>query len=131
LPNSRGFLEESKEETATMKRIALVFALVLTAHMAQAQQPAAQPAPQLSTSDKIAIQSLQKTQEAAAKEWNDAEQQKLSVLREWSMVHPGFHIHYVPQNPNDPQNLMVEADAKPASAAKPKEELKKPEEPKK
>jgi Cu/Zn superoxide dismutase len=123
LPNSRGFLEESKEETATMKRIALVFALVLTAHMAQAQQPAAQPAPQLS--------SLQKTQEAAAKEWNDAEQQKLSVLREWSMVHPGFHIHYVPQNPNDPQNLMVEADAKPASAAKPKEELKKPEEPKK
>ena len=86
-----------------MKRIALVFALVLTARMAQAQQPA----PQLSTSDKIAIQSLQKTQEAAAKEWNDAEQQKLSVLREWSMVHPGFHIHYVPQNPNDPQNLMV------------------------
>jgi len=109
----------------------LMFALVLTAYMAQAQQPAGQPVPQLSTADKIAIQGLQKAQEVAAKEWNDAEQQKLSVLREWSMEHPGFHIHYAPQNPNDPQNLMVEADAKPAPAAKPKEEPKTPEEPKK
>lgn len=75
--------------------------------------PQANPAPQLSTADKVALQSIQKTQQDAAKEWQDAEQQKLLVLREWGASHPGFHIHYNSQLPSDPQNYSVEAEGKP------------------
>jgi hypothetical protein len=89
--------------------------------------------PQLSTADKVAIQAIQKVQVDAAKEWQDAEQQKLTVLREWQMSHPGFHVHYNPQSPNDPQNYAVEADAGPASPSRfsPKPPEKTPETPKK
>ena len=95
-------------------------------------EPPQTPAPQLSTADKVALQSIQKTQTDAAKAWQDAEQEKLTVLREWQMDHPGFHVHYNPQFPNDPQNYSVEADgAPPMPPVKPTAPAKVPETPKK
>jgi hypothetical protein len=106
-----------------MKRIVFGTALLFAVASAIAQQPI----PQLSTAEKVALQSLQKTQADAAKDWNDAEQQKLSILREWQVAHSGFHIKYNSANPNDPQNLTVEADPKPVAPVKSAETPKSPE----
>lgn len=119
---------------------ALTFVFTSTGLFAQTPapkppEPTAPSAPQLSTADKVAIQAIQKIQVDAAKEWQDAEQQKLTVLREWQMSHPGFRVHYNPQAPTDPQNYAVEADAGSSSPSKfspkPPAPAKTPETPKK
>jgi hypothetical protein len=107
-----------------MARIVIVMVIAfaaMTVFAAAQQKPAAAlpaNAPQLSTSDKIAIQSLEKQKQDAAAAWQNAQQQELSILREWTQAHPGFHLHFNSQNAQDPQNFAVEADT-PVPAPKP------------
>lgn len=77
---------------------------------ALAQQPKTEskPLPQLSTADKIAIQSLEKQKSDAATQWNAANNNELEVLSEWDTAHPGFHVYYNPTNSNDPQQLTIQ-----------------------
>jgi hypothetical protein len=94
--------------------------------------PPAAPSPQLGTADRVAIQSLEKQKQEAATAWQNAQQQELSVLREWAIAHPGFHVHFNPANPQDTQNFAVEADTSvPAPPAKPAETKTAPPEKKK
>ena len=74
-----------------------------------AQQPTA---PQLSTADRVAIQTFEKAKQDAQKQYGDAQQGELAVEREWGAVHPGWHI--------DPQTFTVEADPKPEAPKEPK-----------
>lgn len=96
-----------------MKRIMtialLAFAVVLCAQE-KVQAPVAPP-PTLTTADQVALQAVLKAQQDASKQWQDNEQTKLAILREWAAGHPGYHIHYNPQNPQDAKNYSVEADA--------------------
>lgn len=71
--------------------------------------------PTLSTSDKVAITSLEQTKQAAQKQYSDAQQQEASIVQEWNKAHPGYHVN--------PQTYVVEAD--------PKQEVAKPAEMKK
>jgi len=75
---------------------------------------AAQQPPQLSTADKVAIQAFEKAKQDAQKQFQDAQQGELTVLREWGTAHPGWHI--------DQTTFAITADPKPAP---------KPEAPKK
>jgi hypothetical protein len=117
-----------------MKRTIVLTALFFSFYAAIAQQPKPQPEkiiPQLSTADQIALQSLVKTQQDAAKTWNDAEQQKMRILGEWGIAHSGFHIVYNPQRQDDPKNFSVEENPKPipptAPEAKPSVPAKEPD----
>lgn len=51
------------------------------------------PAPILSTADRVAIQTFEKSKSDAQKMFNDAQQGELSVLREWQVAHPGYVIN--------------------------------------
>ncbi len=85
----------------------------LTLYAIAQQKPSATPAatpPQMSTAEKIAVQSLEKQKQDAATAWQTAQQQELSIMRDWSQAHPGFHLHFNPQNAQDPQNFTAEAD---------------------
>lgn len=73
--------------------------------------------PQLSTSDKVAIQSLEEHKQQASKQYNDAQQAELTIVREWNASHPGFHLNE--------QNFIPEPDAKPAAKPEVKPEAKK------
>ena len=101
-----------------MKRASLIFAGLAFSALLVAQNPkpaeAPKQVPTLSTAEQVAIKTLGDKQADIAKQWNEAEQTKLSILREWQVAHPGFHIHYNPQG-NDPQNFAVEANVKPES----------------
>ena len=104
-----------------MKKWPLIFALVFVPMFAQ--QP---PVPQLSTSDKVAIQTLEKAKQDAAKQWQDAQQQELVIEREWMAAHPGWKI--------DPQTFAVSSETKspaPTPGTKPVEPAKAPVAPKK
>lgn len=61
------------------------------------------PVPQLSTADKVAIQSLEQQKAAASKQYQDAQTQELSILREFGAAHPGYTVNQstfaVEQNP--------------------------------
>ena len=85
----------------------LVLASAMPAWTQQASQQMSASPPQLSTADKIAIQACEKSKQDAQKQWQDAQQQELSVLREWGSAHPGFHINQ--------QSFAVEADPPPGS----------------
>lgn len=75
---------------------------------------AQQPPPTLSTSDRVAIQSLEEKKSEAQKAYTDASQVEQAIIAEWVKSHPGYHIN--------PQNFAVEADPKPAAKVeKPKE----------
>jgi hypothetical protein len=103
-----------------MKRASLIFAGLAFSALLSAQNPkpaeVPKPTPALSTADKVAIQTFEKAKVDAQKQWNDAEQSEVTVLREWQVAHPGWHIHYNPQG-NDPQNFAIESDAKPQAKA--------------
>ena len=68
------------------------------------------PQPQLSTADKVAIQSLEKVKQDAQQTFNSAQQSEITVLREWETAHPGWNIN--------PQTFAITAEPK-------KEALKK------
>ena len=72
------------------------------------------PAPILSTADKVAIQTFEKSKSDAQKMFNEAQQGELSVLREWAVAHPGWTVN--------PQTFAVEAEKKatPAEKVEPK-----------
>jgi hypothetical protein len=93
-----------------MKRI--VFALIGASAIAFGQ---AQP-PQLSTADKVAIQTLEKTKQDARKQFEGAQQSELTVLSEWGASHPGYHVNQ--------QTFAVEQDPKPTKPEAPKEPKK-------
>lgn len=84
------------------KLVILALALAMPAFAQQASKPASAAPPQLSTADKIAIQACEKSKQDAQKQWQDAQQQELSILREWNTAHPGFHVNQ--------QSFAVEAD---------------------
>lgn len=70
-----------------------------------AQQPPATPKtpmPQLGTAERVALQSCETRKKDAQKQWQEANQQELSILFEWSTAHPGYHINA--------QSFAVEAD---------------------
>lgn len=56
--------------------------------------------PQLSTSDKIAIQAQEVRKQEAQKSYNDAQQNEAVIVQEWNAAHPGFIVN--------PQNFSVE-----------------------
>lgn len=93
-----------------MRPVVFVIALAIFAAILLgvplAQQAPKPETPSLSTADRVAIQSLEKTKADAAKQWQDAQQQELTVLREWQVAHPGWHI--------DQATFAVTPDAKPA-----------------
>lgn len=69
----------------------------------------AQSAPQLSTADKVAIQSLEKVKGEARKQFEDAQREETTVLQEWSATHPGWAIN--------PQTFAVEKAKEPAKGS--------------
>ena len=71
------------------------------------------PSPQLSTADKVAIQTFEKAKQDAQKQFNEAQQGETTVIREWEVAHPGFTIN--------PTTFVVEA----AKSTKPNPPLKK------
>jgi hypothetical protein len=73
------------------KRITITIAAILVASAIWGQAP--KPTPTLSTADKVAIQTFEKAKQDAQKQFNDAQQGELSVLREWESAHPGFLIN--------------------------------------
>lgn len=74
-----------------------VWALAVVATLGFAQKI---EAPGLSTADKVAIQTFEERKNAAQKQYTDAQQGELSVLREWESAHSGWKIN--------PQNFQVE-----------------------
>lgn len=62
------------------------------------------PAPQLSTADKIAINTLEKTKQDARKSFEDAQAAEDQMRKEFATANPGWHIT---------AGFIVEADAKP------------------
>ena len=76
--------------------------LALLSIAGAAQQPTP---PQLSTADKVAIQDFEKAKQDARKQFEDAQQGELTVLREWGTAHPGWHI--------DQTTFAITADPKP------------------
>jgi hypothetical protein len=80
----------------------LLLALALPLSAQQPPRPADQPLPQLGTAEKVALQSLEKVKLDAQKQWQDASQQELTILREWALAHPGYHVNQ--------QTFAVEAD---------------------
>jgi hypothetical protein len=53
----------------------------------------AKPVPALSTADRVAIQTLEKAKQEAQKQFNDAQQQELMIVREFGATHPGFVVN--------------------------------------
>jgi hypothetical protein len=103
-----------------MKPIALIITLAsLIAVLSGIPLAQQTPTPQLSTADKIALQSLEKAKQDASKQWNDANQQELTILREWGMAHPGFRVHFDPNNGGDLKNFSIEELPKPEAAKPP------------
>jgi hypothetical protein len=98
--------------------------LMLAAWVAYSQTAAA---PTLSTADKVAIQTFEKSKQDAQKEFDSAQQGELTVLREWGNAHPGWHV--------DQRNFAVVKDDQPVNRSSPGAALKppadKPVEPKK
>lgn len=50
-------------------------------------------APQLSTSQRIAIQSLEKQKQDGLQMYQQAQQQEASVIQEFTAEHPGWHFN--------------------------------------
>jgi hypothetical protein len=93
-----------------MKRWLAIFVLALTPAFAQ-QAPKPAPVPQLSTADRIALQSCEKIKQDVQKQWQDALQQEQTILTEFATNHPGYRVN--------PQNFIVEPEQpKPALPAK-------------
>jgi cellobiose-specific phosphotransferase system component IIA len=63
-----------------------------------------QAVPSLSTADKAALADAEKAKQAAQKQFQDAQEFELQVMREWGAAHPGWHVN--------PQTFAVEADKK-------------------
>lgn len=63
------------------------------------------PLPQLSTADKIALQTEEKVKQDASTQYQNAQQTELTILGEFTKLHPGFHV--------DTQTFVVSADPKP------------------
>lgn len=102
--------------------LAIVFALCAVAALAQkpaAPPPAATPtpastapvAPALSTSDKIALQALEKQKQEAQQQFQQSLQSESVIEREFTSAHPGYHVN--------PQTFIVEADGAAGSAPTP------------
>jgi hypothetical protein len=78
----------------------LIFPILMISSIALAQAPH----PELSTSDKVAITAIEQKKQDAQKQFSDAQQQEVAILREWSEAHKGWHVN--------PQTFVVEADTK-------------------
>ena len=96
-----------------MKRMWIGIAVILLASMAFSQNAT----PSLSTADRVAIVVLEQRKQAAKKDFDEAQQGELSVLREWNAAHPGFHLNE--------QTFVPEPDAKPVGKTEAKPEVKK------
>jgi len=66
--------------------------------------PQSPGAPSLSTADRVAIQSIEKAKVDLQKQFQEIQQQELTILREWQTAHPGWRI--------DPQTFAISAEAK-------------------
>lgn len=84
-----------------MKYWLMLFMLALPPAVAQQPQKFL---PQLSTSDRIALQSLEKTKQDAQKQWQEAFQQEQTIISEFSASHPGYRLNS--------QTFAVEEDQK-------------------
>lgn len=65
--------------------------LLVAAALVVGQQ--VKPVPALSTADRVAIQTLEKAKQDAQKQFQDAQQQELTILREFGQEHPGFTLN--------------------------------------
>ncbi len=74
-------------------RVAALLMLGLLAGYLLAQTPVKAPqVPTLSLAEGVALNSLDKTKQEAAKQWQEANAEELAILREWQTAHPGWHI---------------------------------------
>jgi hypothetical protein len=85
-----------------------VWLFLVIAALAYSQQ--VKPVPALSTADRVAIQACEKSKQEAQKQFQDAQQQELMILREFDAAHPGFTLNQ--------QTFAVEA----VKAVEPKKE---------
>jgi hypothetical protein len=81
-------------------RFAIMWAMFLAALVAFAQAVT----PELSTADRVALQSFEQRKAEAQKAYQDAMQGEAAVEKEFAATHHGFHIN--------PQTFAVEPDAK-------------------
>ena len=88
------------------------FAVLLLASTCMLRaQTAPAPAPGLSTAERIALRTCEKTKQDAQKQWQDATRQEQSIMVEFSAEHPGYHLNA--------QSFAVEPDAPKPAQPKP------------
>jgi hypothetical protein len=80
---------------------AILFAAVLSS--SQAQTAPVAPAPQLSTADKIALQTLESAKAKDQEDFGEKVKAEQAIFNEFANAHPGWHIN--------PQSGAVEHDA--------------------
>jgi hypothetical protein len=76
------------------------------------QQP-----PALSTADKVAIQTFEQRKQDASKQYNDASQGELTVIREWNSSHPGWHLNEQTFTPEANPKPEAKQETKPTAPA--------------
>lgn len=77
----------------TLALLVSIPALAQSKDSKPASKPEIKPAPALSTAERIAFQACEKSKQDAQKQFSDAQQQELSVLREFGEEHPGFTVN--------------------------------------
>lgn len=81
-----------------MFKKAMYIAPILAAFAISAQDKVPAPAaptttsPEIDTATRVAMQSIEGTKNSAAQAFAQAQQQELTVLREWANEHQGWHI---------------------------------------
>lgn len=86
-----------------MKRMWIGLGIIFAATMAFSQQAP----PALSTSDRVALQSLEERKQQATKSYQDSYQAELAIMREWNAGHAGWHLNE--------QTFVPEPDTKPTA----------------
>lgn len=100
-----------------MKHWWVIFLLAsMPAFAQEAPKPSAAPV-QLTTAERVALQSCESAKQELQKRWQEIVQQEQTILAEFRAAHPGHHV--------DPQTFAVEADSAKPITPKPALPVKK------
>ena len=105
--------------------MALLLALIMrgcTSVPVFAQAAKTIPAPALSASERIALQSIEEKKQGIKQQWNALIQQESQVIAEFAQEHPGWHL--------DPMTFAPAKDALKPKESKEDEKKVSPEGPK-
>ena len=97
-----------------MKRLWIGLGIIFAAQLAFSQQAAT---PQLSTADKVAIGALEQHKQDAKKQFDDAQQGELAIIREWNAAHKGYHLNEQSFLPEPDEKPVAKQEAKPVTPA--------------